>query len=219
MPRRKQPVRRRRRRRGARRGAVYGAAAYQLYKDVNKLKNLINVEFKWVDTQLNSTISSSGTFLLLNGIAQGDAAQTRDGAQARLKSLESSANFTLNAAATNATIRCIIFIDLQTDATTPALADVLDNSGLTDPTYASRNLDYRNRFLILKDYRFSLSSTGMQRKNWHNYRKLDLKTVYSGTGATIASIRSQPLYILYVSDSASNNPAITAHHRIRFIDN
>lgn len=208
-----------RRRYPRRRGEIYGSAARQLWSDVNKLKNLINVEFKWKDTTLDSTVSSSGTMLLLNGIAQGDGAQTRDGAQARFKSVESMANFTLNSSAVNATVRCVLFIDLQADGVTPTLGSLLDTSGLANPTYASRNLNSRNRYLILKDYVFSMSDSSIKSKNFKHYRKLDLKTVYSTGGAGIADISSHPLYMLYVSDSSSNNPAITAHHRVRFIDN
>ena len=176
---------------------------------------MINVEFKHHSVALNSLISDSGTMLLLNGVAQNDTGTTRDGDSIRVKSLQTNGLITINSAQTTATLRRIIFIDLQSDGSTPLSAELLDTSSV--PAVAAlRNLEYRHRYLILKDSIVHLSTDGQRSRQLATYRKMDLKVLFDGTGTTITSLKNHPLY---VADTASNHSTLVATHRIRYIDN
>lgn len=218
---RKRNYRRRnyRRRRPASRWQNYKTGFTQLAKDVNSLKNLINVEFKWHDVHLGSTVSSTGTWLLLNGIGQGDTATLRDGNQIRLKSIEAKAQFKLSASATTTTIRQMLVLDMDPDGTTPTISDLLD-SATAAPIVAPRNMENRRRFLILKEKMINLSD-GSSKVSCQKtfYKQLDIKPIYNGTSSTIAGIKEHALFMVYVSDQATNTPTIESHHRVRYIDN
>lgn len=221
MPYRRRYPRRRyyRRRRPRTRMQNYKAGFGQLASDVRKLKNLINVEFKWFDTHLSSTVSSTGTWQLLNGIGQGDTATLRDGNQIRIKSVECKLQFKLNASATTSTIRTFLVLDMDPDGATPVIADLLDTA-IGSAIVAPRTMSNRRRFLILKEKTFNLSDAGNKVSCPKTlYKKLDIKTLYDGSNSTIAGIKEHALFMVYVSDSSVNNPAIEAHHRIRYIDN
>lgn len=206
---RRRPVRR-----APTRAAIYGSAARQLYRDVSKLKGLINVEFKYVDNASTINPGTTGTFVLLNGLATGDTASTRDGRQVRFKSIQHKMILNLNASASATTVRCIFLIDTQPNEAAPAAADVLQSVGLVAP----RNLDYRKRFVILKDQNYRVN-TDMPERTVSWYRNLDMKTVYDDGGDTIASITTNSLYMLMLSDEAANTPTVTYYTRLRFIDN
>lgn len=212
--------RRYRKRKTLSRGKIYGRAAGQLWRDVKKLKGLINVEFKRHEVELDSTIFNTGTVQCQNLLGQGDSSVTLDGQQARFKSLQCYC-LTKMQADTPAVCRIIYFIDLQARGTAPTMADVLQTGVTSYPVTCPRNLDNRKRFLILKDHIFTL--TPMQPiREFKYYRKLDLKTVYDTSPAgDISDIQSNPIYILFLSDqpSGSTAPIISHTSRLRFIDN
>ncbi len=205
---------------GATRGAIYGAAGYQLYKDVKKLKSLINTEFKFRDTsQTGANIVNTGQFNLLNGIAQGDSGQNRDGLQVRVKSLEWNIFPRMDVVTPqDCFFRAIIFIDTQPNQTQPLLGELLENGGL--PHMSPRNLDNRKRFVILKDIKTALQAgQGADLKAMDGYRKLDMKTIYDAAGATIGDITTNSLYVLFTTNVGANGPLLDYYFRIRYIDN
>lgn len=209
---------RRRRRRRPTRGQNYRAGLGQLWRDVKTIKNMVNVEYKAHDNDNSTTPSSSGSLILLNGISQGDGESNRDGVQVRYKSCEHSVVVSQHTSATQTILRWLLFIDLQPDGSTPGMSEVLDTSSA--PAYmAARNLDNRSRFLILKDKSFAMSSTGTRMHAWKYFRKLDLKTLYTGTGSLIGNIKNHSLFLLLVSSEATNTPTVVYHNRLRFIDN
>lgn len=209
-----------RKRRTASRGKIYGRAAGQLWRDVKKLKNFINVEFKHHETELDSTIFDSGTVQCQNLLTLGDGASDIDGQQCRFKSIQCYCRTQMQAS-TPAVCRIIYFIDLQARGTAPGLADVLATGVSSYAVTCPRNLNNRKRFVILKDHIFTL--TPMQPvREFKYYRKLDLKTVYDiNPSGDVSDIQSNPIYILFISDqpSGSTAPIITHSSRLRYIDN
>lgn len=218
MPYRKRPYKKTTRRKTTNRRKVYGAAGMQLYKDVKMLKNLINVEFKKHDVYNSVNVNNTGSFVLLNGLSNGDDYNDRDGRQVRFKSIQVQTRTLLNPSSTNTVFRMILFIDKQANAGSPAVTELLDvaTAARTD---AFRNLDYRKRYVILKDKRFTVNSDYPE-KIVDFYKRLDMKTIFddSSTG-TINDISSNSLYLYFVSDEVTNTPAILYNSRLRFIDN
>jgi len=190
----------------------YSAGIGQLSRDVGKLKNLINVEFKALDTTV--TVSPSTTFsrYVLNAASQGDDYNARDGRQVRWKSIQ--INGTLEHKGTDAIVRGLLVIDTQPNQGLAALTDILN----VENTYSLRNLDERKRFVILVDRKWSITSDNAFRAV-KIFKKLDMKTVYDGTSGTFADITSNSLIWCVGSTTATQQPLMNFQARARFIDN
>jgi len=201
--------------------ATAGSKVVKLAADLYRLKQLVNVEFKWKDSHLGSTVGSSGTLVLLNGLAQGDGYNNREGVSIRNKSLLCKGYCTINASATGTIVRRVIFINRQPQNATPGASAVIDNV-LTNLALGPRNLNNRSDIVILKDDMVHLSQNGDQIASFPDwYYDLNMHTYYSTGSSTgnIADISTGALYALYVSTEATNTPTIEAIHRLRFIDN
>lgn len=198
------------------RGAVYGAAAGQLVKDVKMLKGLINVEFKYLDTVGNAkSMTTSGNIDQLLLVAQGDGGSSRDGNQIRAKSLELNFNVTQHSSATASQARVIVGIQTDPEGNPPAWTDLM----ISATTVAPRNLQNRHNFIILKDYVFPLAINGRRNAASQFYRRIDLKQLYNGTGASIGSLKQGGLFIAYLANEATNTPTLNYYSRVRYLDN
>lgn len=201
--------------------ATYGAAASQLWKDVQSIKGLINTEWKLVEASATTAPQTSGYFTLLNGIAQGDDYTQRQGRSVLLKSLEMKHYMNSNSGAVKEIIRCICFIDREPAGVAPTVAQVLDQTSGFANYVAFRNLNFRKRFKIIQDQTTCLnegtSNEGVFKK-W--YFPLNFHTIYGSTGNTISSINEGALYCLLISNYDSpNSPNVNMTFRVRFIDN
>lgn len=216
----RRPYRRRttRRKKPPSRWKTYGRAGRQLAKDVMMLKGLINTEFKSADPY-NGTIINPGVspvITLLNGLTQGDDISNREGRQIRLKSVDISQAYSMNGAAFGTIIRMMLVLDKQPNGAVFNSADLLQN---TD-TVAFRQLDNRRRFLILEDRKYTISSTGPIIGYDRVYKEIDIKTTYDDSNAgTIADIETNALYLLFISNEATNVPQVRVSARIRWLDN
>ncbi len=219
MPRKNTYRRKRTYRRKPTRMQNYSAGLGQLKSDVMRLKGLINVEFKCVDTVLSSTVNSSGTLQLLNGLAQGDTATTREGATVRFKSLQLKGFMAIAGAATATACRRLVFIDKQPNQAAPVVGDILDNTTAA-LVNSFRNLSHRKRFVILRDDHFTMSEGGPEAL-WYPdvYMSLDMITTYNGNAGTIADIETNAIWAMYISSEATAAPSIAHNVRIRYIDN
>jgi len=118
-------------------------------------------ESKFLDLSLNVTTSfplaTTSTTLLLNGIAQGVDAITRVGRRIAMKYI--TFRLTVSSANTSAGIpqnmRVILFVDRQVNGAAAAAtgAQLLN----VDAMNGLPNLDNRDRFKILKEWRWSLA--------------------------------------------------------------
>lgn len=202
-----------------------------LNKRVKKLERAANaIEYKVIYTHGSDADcynAAAGKFFLCNGVNQGDGLSSRDGRQIVNKTIQFQFSIQPHASQT-ATMRTrmIMFIDLEPQGTAPTIAQVL-NTSAAGPTEAYRNLDYRDRFIILKDrvYNFDPgnNSTGVnyQHKWFVKYKKLkNLKTIFnSGNAATIADIQKGAIYV-WVYDVQGATYPFSFHYngKLRFID-
>lgn len=210
-----------RRKRKARpsRWKTYGAAGKQLAKDVSMLKNLINVEFKYLDTSMTLTPNTTGSISYLNLVPQGDGINSRDGAQFRNKSVE--LRFTLVNSATLSSFsnhRIIFGIHKNVNSTTLTPADVLQNLTPTSP----RNYDNQKNVIVLKEW-IESSVQGQENHStiYKYHTDLDLITRYqsTATAAALTGMEQGGLFIMTIGDQATNTPTFQATARIRFVDN
>lgn len=219
---RRRPYRRRRyyRRKPATRWQNYKTGLTQLYTDVNKLKNMVNVEYKNHDVVNNSftNISTTGTITALNYIAQGDGSEGRDGNMFRMKSIELRYQLAMDTLEEQQTggVRCMIFLDTDPNGSGPTLATLLDQ--VSNPMISPRNLDNRSRYVILYDRIHQLNPNGVESLVRKYYKKVDYKVLFAGATASNSTIKKNGLYILFVSDQ-TNVVQQTFNCRIRYIDN
>lgn len=203
---------------GRRRYKSYSRGARQLARDVSALKGMVNVEYKVKDLVATATPSTAGSLSLLNGLTKGDDYNNRDGRQVRWKSIQMYLRSTIHASATNTSIRAIIFIDKQASETAPTVASLLDIT-TASAVDAFRNLSNRKRYVILCDRRITLN-TDFPEKTTRYYKRIDMKQIFDDTdGGTISDITTNSLYVLFVSDEATNTPNVVHNFRLRFIDN
>lgn len=181
-----------------------------------RVKSLINVEYKTHDfTSSGTNITSSGTILYLTGVDQGDDDETRDGNTIKLTRLLGRAKVTQHASATTSTVRIILFKDKSSSGSTPTVAQVLKSATPISPL----NLDYRKRFVILSDKLFTFDSIRGRIRTIKWFKKMQNQIVYSGSGTTTASLMSNGLFMLIISDEGTNYPVIGYDIRLRFLDN
>lgn len=185
----------------------------KLAYDVGQLKGLINTEFK--KEQLDPTAANVTTTFsrhVLNGPAAGDDWDKRDGRSIRCKSVQISGKLTRGN--NDCVVRGLVVIDTQPDGALPTVNKILDAENVT----ALRNLNYRSRFVILKDFHWVLNNNTPD-KYVKFYKKLNMKTIFKGTGAGITDITTNSLYFVIGSDEASSPPSINFTSRVRYIDN
>lgn len=200
-------------------------AVPRLENHVRLLKEVVNTEFKYLDTDqtatFNITPSAISSKFLLNGLQHGDIAVTRNGESIRIKSIEINYSLLFNATANYSHVRVLVVVDKQANAAAPALSDVLAQGGtLSTNIYSPRNLYNKKRFFSLHDQTYVLNQDAQPMVHNRYYRKMDMHTVYNGGDAgTIADITSNSIYVFIFSDESTNYPAGNLYGRIRFVDN
>lgn len=199
--------------------------------DVKRMINS-NEEFKAIYTHVetgNPYTGGAGLFTLLNGCSQGDGLSSREGREIRNRSVQIHLKhrYATSAPTYNYTLRAILFIDLEPHGSAPTASNLLRTSEGQGYDEAFRNLDYRNRFVILKDKYlqgdiFDNNGTTFVLHDHQlvKYKKLNLKTTFnSGNAGTIADINKGALY-LYLFNAESANPMqVFISAVVRFTDN
>lgn len=208
------------------------------------------IEKKWTDlavlqTAIPAPADATGgeldptTINCLNGISQGDTANSRDGNEVFLKSVYVKGAVQCLAQANQAAgdmpakVYVALVLDTQTNSAQMNSEDCFTNPGANAVTAASpfRNLFFRKRFRILAQETLcfdngptltwdgtNIEQSGMVRsfeffKDLHN---LPCNFV-SGTTGTVASIVDNSLHIIAYCDSVSAVPAISYNSRVRFV--
>lgn len=199
--------------RAAQVAAMRGREYSQIY--VNK------GEFKAVDASSNAAADTTGTLVLLNGMARGDDINTRVGREVTMKSIELHWRAYVTAGTgTDQVHRLLIVYDRQANAAALTGAQVLT----TFDTISLKNLENRKRFKIMYDQTIYLNATGEPGAGnvgkW--YRRLRHPVTFnSGNAGTVADITTGSLYALVVGSEAAGATAgnILLKTRIRYLDN
>lgn len=182
----------------------------------NIAKYYLNPEKKVIDVaETQTTPGTSGTVVLLSGIAQGDDITNRNGRSIRCTSLLFRAAININASAVNTWVRYILFTDKATAGSAPAVTDVLKEAKITAPLNASN----APRFHIFRDRVYALDGVGLKNVHMEEFIKYREHIKYIGTDATITSAGVGTIYVLMLSSEAINTPMVSWSSRIRFLDN
>lgn len=183
-------------------------------------------ELKDIDTDLAAaTWNTTGSIILINGVAQGTDFTSRIGRKFQMKSL--LLRFTIFSGSTAilpATARWLVVYDKQANAAAPAVTDILD----AVTTTSNGNLTNRDRFIIIYDkihvigYVTAASASSDNPMHYiKKYRKMKMETTNGGTGATVGSIQTGALYFVSLGARAAGTTAVrmeTGSARIRFTD-
>lgn len=222
---------------------VMGPYKYKKQTLTAKVSRLLsNIESKVNDYNSGAaavTYLAAGTITALNGIAEGSDNFTRDGKQVTCTSVllrSHVTSYTSTGGSASGLFRCMLVVDMQPNGALAAVTDILVTASATSPI----NLANRERFQVLYDQiaDFSGQVTGpasagaggtgsSNPKNstyFSAYKKMQLKTIYNGTGAsgTIAQINTGALLLLQIgtlnAPSAGWAASDNTYVRIRFND-
>ncbi len=212
---------------GARRRPGYRACGKMVISDASKalrlaqnVRRLINVEYKFIDTQNTTTgVSTTPVIVQLSNISQGDSTITRDGSQLKVLSIQWSYFMTMHASARISLFRCMLIKDKQTNQLVYTAADVLSDVIANDMIVSPYNRDNRKRFTILYDKVHMLEDNGRQIAQ--NGQKFSQEQIlrYDGNAGTIADLTQSSYSLLLVSTEPSNTVAFTSFIRLNFVDN
>lgn len=184
-------------------------------------------ELKTIDTIASSqSLSTAGTLILLNGVAQGDDYNTRDGRKIIMKSINLKVYVSniVNAIADGDLMRVMVLYDSQSNGAAPTAGNILQ----TVSALAPMNLDNRTRFKVLFDkwqkingFNYSggvLTAGTYTPPLFKLYKKLMLDVQFSGTTAAIGSISCGSIYLLVLSQTSTGAAAFDVDSRIRFTE-
>lgn len=204
-------------RKGQRRGAIYGAAAGQLWKDVKRLKDMINIEYKYIDTvDTGSNPTYAGGYATFTMPAAGTGDSQRIGDSVKLQRLMMRGEIRYATAGTDGqTVRLIIVNDKQNKIS--AVSDLLDSNYLStvNAVNAPKNYDKRFQTKILYDRSFLVNSQNIERRFVINL-PLNFHAQFDAAGSTIDS---GSLKYFLVSDQMTNPPTVNFVGRITYTDN
>lgn len=193
-------------------GFSVASLASKAWAGVKMLKGLINVEKKFFDTSNSASISNSGIIYPLSQIAVGDTYNTREGNSIKAVSdlIRLSANLNTSAEATY--LRLLIFLDTENQGSNPGVTDVLESANYLSP------LNHVNgaRFTVLKDRMLVLDKT-INARMFHEFMKCAFHVRWSGSNGT--DTKENHMYLLLITDQATNTPVVSWNNRLRFIDN
>jgi hypothetical protein len=191
--------------------------ASKVIADVARIKAILNVEDKYLDTTASITPSNTAIFVLLNGMSTGTSAITRNGQSIKSVALSGSCLWSINSAATTTFIRALIVCDRQTNGSAFAATDLLSNSA---SVLSQFNVSYEERFTILFDRVFTVSTGGPMSGICDVVCDCKTHTYYNtGTAGTIADIASNSLFLMVFSDQTTNTPSFAYSLRYLFVDN
>ena len=147
-------------------------------------------------------------------MAQNDTSSGRTGNSILMRNVHLRLGFEQHASATVTTYRVILLWDTQQTAdTSPAVTDVLESASPYSPL-ATANV---GRFKVIKNWFFTTDDTKAQTKLIECYKQFRVHTRYNGTANT--DIQKMGLYLLTLSDQATNVPTFRYSWKVGYHDN
>lgn len=179
-----------------------------------KLKNLMNVEYKYYDTVVsNPTVGNGGSYVsnTFNEIDQGDTGTTRDGNS--IKMTKVSFHGTLQHNGTNCKVRLVV-IDMKAYHSGYAYSNAFE--GTIDPN-SFYDLQEIGNFRILKDFTIMLNDQTGAVRDVQFHIPLNIHAKYDGPGG--GDITRHRLSLLAISNATTNLPTLEGIIRLRYLDN
>jgi len=185
----------------------------------------------------NSNFTVAGTFTPLNALIVGPEMYQRIGRRISMRSVSIKGYVNFGATSIQDAARIVIVYDEQPNAALPVLADVFQNSnaGLATSSLSFPNLNNRDRFRVLKDYKVLIPSltdvAGVLTNEVipdpiRNSFNVDwdiplggLDTTYNAVnGGTVADITTGSLLILTFDGNNAGTASFAFSSRLRYLD-
>lgn len=171
-----------------------------------------------IATGVSSAAWTIAAAQLINGVAQGATELTRVGRKIQMTKLEIIWSAVLQTTTANGcSMRFRVVYDKQANGVIPTIASIF----AFDSFFSPNNLANSDRFItIVDEITEPLDQDNNTCVSGRISRKMSLETIFSGTGATVASIASGSMYLIACQNSFANTaaPALSAICRLRFID-
>ena len=188
-------------------------------------------EIKNIDTGLAGTnLTSSGGMTLLNGCSEGTDIGNRVGRKIEM----TSATVSFSVAATITTlstasypqeanwIKVALVYDKQSNTIAPNFSDIFTVSATTRAPYGQRDVNYTDRFDVLKTWNLQICAQGPNAAYAiDEYIPMKLPVKYDASNAgNITDITSGALYLVYCDSNqvAGNYTVLNGQCRVRFRD-
>lgn len=200
-------------------------AKYKPRRNVPKLvarvkrleKKTSGIELKYRDTESGAQIPAvAGAFFLLNGIAQGDDHDDRNGDSVTMSSIQLRLLATGFPANDKNQLRVMIVQDKQPNEAIFTIADLLSRVATLENIGSYLNLNNVHRFRIISNTYITIDDDGQSSCVHSIYKKLNFKTRYSGAAGNIADINTNSLYAFVIGANALGDFHFTA--RLRYLD-
>lgn len=214
----------------------------QIKKNIRDIKG--ETELKYFDVNVGGTITETGSLIFaLNAMGVGDTQITRTAAQIKLTSLQFRLHFIGNPARVNNTlVRTIVFWDRQVNGANPTVAGnpltperaLLNNVIEANLPLAPFQYENIERFHVLYDKLMVLNpgvvatqdiattgdTTAVVRIGSiiNKYIKLNRSAKYSAAASGVASLVTNALFIVFLTDISAAQPIVDGTARIYFKD-
>lgn len=188
-----------------------------LQRKVGRLEQKSEDKFIQEAHDFSGLVNTSGwSVALCNGVVQGNTRITRIGQFIKMNHLEVSMYMTANATSVKNAIRVIFLLDMQQDGDNLTAANVVDGLAI-ESLYET---DYQGRYKILYDKAFvvvqgAMNATLLQKENLTLVNKVNYGL---GNAGTYADIVKYGLWIMVISDQATNGPDLFVNTRVWFHD-
>jgi len=187
-------------------------------------------EIHSVDIQGDAIATNAASpLVLLNGVANGTSFYQHSGKYVSPLGFEIWGTVENNSTTEAIACRVIIVWDRSSNNSSPnpssILADYNAAGTVLTNVYAGRNPVYTTKMYTIVDWLCWLPpapASGEGFRSFNIYKSLKgLTQQFSGTDATVGSITSGSLYMLFICDNAGPTPGVTMHYsaRYRYYDN
>lgn len=203
--------------------SVRSSNRYRAQRDVGP-------EVKFVDTNLSGNLLNAGTLSIawVNGTVQGTGTTQRIGNKIRMTMVQ----YRLSVAATatelsaanyaNATdnVRVALVYDKQSNGANPTVSQIWTTAaGVFDP-FASRNLDYIDRYAVLADDVINLNAIRSGAELVERYLKVDLPVRYDASAGAVTDVETGGLFVIAYDQNATatNQADLVGRCRVQYVD-
>ncbi len=182
-------------------------------KATAQLASLLNIEYKVKDVDASGAFVNTGTLIHLSPITQGDGNVNREGNQVKCFSISSKWEIAGTAAA-DSYVRMMWILDTEArSGVPPVVADILQSV----TTNSHINFDTgRRRFVILRDLRGKTETT-FELNTGSYYKKINYKLNWDGAAGD--TYVNNSLWLLLLTNVASNQPSYSIKNRLLYLDN
>ncbi len=186
-------------------------------------------ELKFEDNTFDSLdvddASTTGSIVLLNGIAAGTANFNRIGKRLSMRSLwiQLVVERGLTSTANTDYVRLMIVLDKQANQAAPIVTEILQLDTPVAPVvdmWAPLNLNNTNRFSVLWETRVALYNNFIQGRIVRKYLRLSQTVVFDNSGALVADISTNTLWLVAIGSALSGGgqqPQLNGKIRLRFV--